>query len=90
MYALVKEILDTSKEKKVDVLVARDMVVASGKNYEEVKSAYAIIDKYYDLITYYRRSDDEFGIENVCKLHADNDFAKIAEITDKLKEENRL
>ena len=90
MYALVKEILDISREKKVDVLVARDMVVASGKEYEEVKAAYAIIHKYYEVITFFRRSDDEANIEKICTLYAEGKEDELKAFVEEVKVANKL
>ena len=90
MYALVKEILDTSKEKKVDVVTARDMVIATAKNQDKTREAYSIISKYYDLITFYRRNDDEAGIKNVCALYEANNTKEIDGIINKLKKENKI
>lgn len=90
MYTLVKEILDTSREKKVDVLVARDMVVASGKEHEEVNAAYAIIHKYYEVIAFFRRSDDEANIEKICTLYAEGKEDELKAFVEEVKVANKL
>lgn len=67
MYTLVKAILDKSKEKGVDVLVAADMVAAEGIGHTaELEEAKKVIDKYYDTITKLRRAGDNESIKTLC------------------------
>lgn len=67
MYGLVKRILDKSREKDVDVLVAADMVAAGGIGHtKELQDAKGVIDKYYDTITKLRRERNEAAIETLC------------------------
>lgn len=90
MYTLVKEILDTSREKDVDVVTARDMVMANKKEIDDVKNAYAIIDKYYDVITFFRREDDENNIEKICNLYTEGNKKELKAFVEKIKEDNNL
>ena len=88
MYALVREILDTGKENGVDIIVARDMVVAKGKDFKEVDAAYKIIDTYYDTITFFNRTGNEAGIETVCNLYAEGKKSELKEFIKTVREEN--
>lgn len=81
MYELVKRILDKSREKDVDVLVAADMVAADGVGHtEELNKAKAVIDKYYDTITKLRREKDEATIEKLCAFVESGDTGEIRKL----------
>ena len=77
MYKLVKKILDKSREEKVDVYVAADMVAVEVGRTEEFKKAREVVDKYYNTITKCRREDDEASIEKLCTLIEAEDKAGI-------------
>ena len=68
MYELVKKILETSKEKNVDVGVAYDMVANEIGYTDELKKAKAFIHKYYEEITALRVKGKEADIKILCKL----------------------
>ena len=77
MYKMVKKILDKSREEKVDVLVAADMVAVEVGRTEEFKCAREIVDKHYDTITKCRRENDEASIERLCTLIETGDKAGV-------------
>ena len=83
MYELVKKILDKSKEEKVDVLVAADMVAAEGMGHtDELKKAKDVIDKHYDTITKLRREKADDVIEELCSYIEAGDTAGIKRIVE--------
>ena len=86
MYKLVKRILDKSREKNVDVLVAADMVAVDGAGHtEELNKAKAVIDKYYDTITKLRREKDEATIEKLCAFVEAGDTSEIRKLVDEVE-----
>lgn len=91
MYEIVKKILDTSREKGVDVLVAKDMVINDGESYEVVTDAYkSIISKYYDVVTFFRRNDDNASIEKICKLHDEGKTFELQVFIKEVRDANEL
>lgn len=71
MYELVKRILDKSKEKDEDILVARDMCIAEDKLCDaELRAAGEFINEHYDVIAKCRREGDEASIEKLCAVVA--------------------
>ena len=59
LYKSVKAILDISKEKKVDVLVARDMLIAENtEDKAEIVKASDFIHVHYAAVTKCRRMGD--------------------------------
>lgn len=68
MYELVKKILETSKEKNVDVGVAYDMVANETGYTDELKAAKKILDDKYEEITALRVKGKEADINIICKL----------------------
>lgn len=70
LFKNVKAILDTSKEKEVDVLVARDMLIAENpEDKVEIMKASDFIHTYYPAVTKCRRMGDDGKIEKLCDLH---------------------
>lgn len=64
MYENIIKILDKSKAENVDILVARDKVIAEeGISYDEMKKASDFIGDYYDTITKCRRLGDNDTIK---------------------------
>ena len=64
MYENIIKILDKSKNSIVDILVARDMIIAEeNANFDEMKQASDFIGKYYDTITKCRRLGDNDTIK---------------------------
>lgn len=90
MYKLVKEILDVSKEKDVDITFARDMVIADGRDSDEAKKAYNLIHEYYDVITFFRRENDETGIEKICSLYTEGKEDELKAFVKEVKRANKL
>ena len=86
MYKLVKKILDKSREEKVDVYVAADMVAVEVGRTEEFKKACEIVDKHYDTITKCRREGDEASIEKLCALIEEGDKAGIEALKTEIAE----
>ena len=64
MYENIIKILDKSKTENVDILVARDKIIAeSGISYDEMKKASDFIVKYYDTVTKCRGMGDNATIK---------------------------
>lgn len=84
MYELVKKILDKSREEKVDVYVAGDMVAVDVGHTPELKKAQEIVDKYYNTITKCRRENDEASIEKLCALIEADDKVDIRNLVDEI------
>ena len=71
MFENIIKILDKSKAENVDILVARDKVIAEENiSYEEMKQASDFIGDYYDTITKCRRLGDNETIKSL--VEADN------------------
>ena len=69
LFKNVKAILDISKEKAVDVLVARDMLIAENpEGKEELMKASDFIHAHYAAVTKCRRMGDDAKIEKLCQL----------------------
>ena len=77
----VKKILDVSREKDVDILVARDMIIAENNRDEEtikeMFSACNFIDAFYDFITSCRVNNEEEKIKIICELYEAGDIIKV-------------
>ena len=64
MFENIIKILDKSKSENVDILVARDKIIAEdGVAYDEMKKASDFIGVYYDTITKCRRLGDNDTIK---------------------------
>ena len=64
MYENIIKILDKSKAENVDILVARDKIIAEeGISYDEMKKASDFIGVYYNTITKCRRLGDNDTIK---------------------------
>lgn len=88
MYKNVKLILDTSKEREVSVLTAKDMLVAENRDRaEEIKAAYECISAHYDAITKCRVAGDEATIEKICEFYSNGDTDALKELFAELFEE---
>ena len=84
MFEKIIKILDKSKAENVDILVARDKIIAeNGASYDEMKKASDFIVKYYDTITKCRRLGDNDTIKAL--VEADDAGRKkiIKEVTDR-------
>lgn len=70
LYEVITKILDKSKEKGVDVLVARDMLIAEDNILEAgvIRSAYKKLSDYYTPITTFRRENKPELIKELCTL----------------------
>ena len=86
MYKLVKKILDKSREEKVDVYVAADMVAVEVGRTEEFKKARETVDKHYNTITKCRRENDEASIEKLCTLIEEGKKAEIEALKTEIAE----
>lgn len=81
LFLNVCKILDTAKEKDVDILVARDIVINDNKeNKEDIKKASEVIETYYKFITACRVAGDERSINKLCDLYEAGDKKAIAEL----------
>ena len=64
MFKNIIKILDKSKAENVDILVARDKIIAEdGISYDEMKKASDFIGDYYNTITKCRRLGDNATIK---------------------------
>jgi hypothetical protein len=87
MYDNIIKILDKSKAENVDILVARDKVIAEeGIPYDEMKKASDFIGDYYDTITKCRRLGDNDTIKAL--VEADDKGRKeiVKEVADRVEE----
>lgn len=81
LYEYVKLILDTAKAKEVDLLVARDMLIAEDKAKEaELTAACKFAMVYYKFITACRVAGDDETIEKLCQLYEEDKFDEIQEL----------
>lgn len=70
LFENVKAILDISKEKEVDVLVARDMLINENQEKKaEIIEASEFIHAHYTAVTKCRRMGDDASIEKLCELY---------------------
>ena len=86
MFKNIIKILDKSKAENVDILVARDKIIAeSGISYNEMKKASDFIVKYYDTVTKCRRLGDNATIKAL--VEADDAERKkiIKEVADRVE-----
>lgn len=81
LYENIKKILDCSKENDVDILVAREILIAENKEAEtELASACTVLLGYYKLITTCRNKGDEESIKKLCELYGKEDHKAIREL----------
>lgn len=75
LYEVITKILDKSKEKRVDILVARDMLIAEDNVLEAdvIRSAYKKLSNYYTPITTFRRENKPELIKELCNLIESDD-----------------
>lgn len=59
MYELIKKILDTGKERNVDLSVAYEMLKNEGHASAELEDAKKVLDRYYKEITALRKNGHE-------------------------------
>ena len=86
MFENIIKILDKSKAENVDILVARDKIIAeSGIAYDEMKKASDFIGVYYDTITKCRRLGDNDTIKAL--VEADDKGRKeiVKEVADRVE-----
>ena len=76
----VLAILNCSREKGVDILVARDMILAEDRTSErknELFSACNFIGAFYDFITDCRVANDDESIKDICELYEKGDILAV-------------
>ena len=84
LYENIKKILNCAKEKDVDILVAREILIAENKEAEtELVSACTIILGYYNFITAGRRNGDEETIKKLCELFEKGETKALTELVTK-------
>ena len=84
MYEFVKMILDVSKERDVDISVAKDMLIAENREIaDKLESAYKFIRKFYKFVTSRRVAGDEESIAEFCKLYELGDVESLREMLEK-------
>ena len=87
MFEKIIKILDKSKAENVDILVARDKIIAEENiSYEEMKKASDFIGDYYDTVTKCRRLGDNDTIKAL--VEADDKGRKeiVKEVADRVEE----
>ena len=81
LFKNVTKILNCSKEKGVDILVARDMLIAEDKSNDErtkqLFDACNFIGVFYDFMTDCRVGNDEESIKKICELYEQGDTISI-------------
>lgn len=69
LYEIVRMIFDKAKEKKVDVLAARDMCISDApERSEEILAAYKKASPYYHQLTAFNRESKPECVEELCDL----------------------
>ena len=91
MYENIIKILDKSKAENVDILVARDKIIAEeGISYDEMKKASDFIGDYYDTITKCRRLGDNETIKCLTDAYEKEDIEAVkvivCEVADRVEE----
>lgn len=87
MYENIIKILDKSKAEDVDILVARDKVIAEeGISYDEMKKASDFIGYYYDTITKCRRLGDNETIKALVEGNDEERKEIVKEVADRVEE----
>ena len=86
MFENIIKILDKSKAENVDILVARDKVIAEENiSYEEMKQASDFIVKYYDTVTKCRRLGDNDTIKALVKADDVGRKEIVKEVADRVE-----
>ena len=86
MFENIIKILDKSKAENVDILVARDKVIAEENiSYEEMKQASDFIVKYYDTVTKCRRLGDNDTIKALVKADDIGRKEIVKEVADRVE-----
>lgn len=83
LFKNVLAILNCSKVKGVDILVARDMLLAEDRTPErkdELFMACNFIGAFYDYITDCRMVNDEESIKKICELYEQGDIIAVRKI----------
>ena len=84
MFENIIKILDKSKAENVDILVARDKIIAEdGVSYDEMKKASDFISVYYDTITKCRRLGDNDTIKALVEAGNSGRKKIIKEVADR-------
>lgn len=81
LFTNVCKILDVAKEKDVDILVARDILINENKEENTaLTEATEVIQTYYKFITACRVAGDERNIEKLCDLYETGNKEAIKEL----------
>lgn len=81
LFKNVLAILNCSKVKGVDILVARDMLITEDRtNKDELFMACNFIGAFYDFITDCRLANDEESIQKICELYEQGDIIEVRKI----------
>lgn len=83
-------ILDTSREKDVDVIIAEQMAVSEAReNTAGIRVAGDFLEKHYDAITKCRRMDDNETIKKLCELSVSDEAAFKALLNEIIEREEK-
>lgn len=86
MFKNIIKILDKSKAENVDILVARDKIIAeSGISYDEMKKASDFIGAYYNTITKCRRLGDNATIKALVEADEIGRKEIVKEVADRVE-----
>lgn len=87
LYKRVTEILDMSRNKRVDLGVALNMCVDAGKGtYNDYVQADGVLKAYYEPITKCRRLGEEKYIKKICDLCTGNKLNELNKLVKEIKE----
>ena len=86
MFENIIKILDKSKAENIDILVARDKIIAEdGVAYDEIKKASDFIGDYYDTITKCRRLGDNDTIKALAEADDIGRKEIVKEVADRVE-----
>lgn len=86
LFENIKKILEKSKEKKVDLLVARDMLTAEQpENGKKLAKASEVLKYYYNVITKLWNDGDTDTIAEICELYEAEKVVELRKLIDKVK-----
>ena len=87
LYEIVRQILDISEERKVDVGVASDMLKTEKPEIAtEISLAFEQFRKYYTPITLFNKNNMEEQIKTICEYLEKDDYSQIDKYLEQYKD----
>lgn len=83
LYENIKKILDCAKEKDIQILTAKDILIKNDPEAEQLEKDYEVLKTYYKFITTCRRKGDEAMIEKLCELYEKGEHEALTELITK-------